>query len=161
MTAMPNGTGPTPGEVENEYEAAAAPVRATYRAALEAAWNAFAKTLKTEAEDLAYAAYAAVFEPATAAYRAAMAELGKGRTLPELEVSQMSGPTVKRKVVVTFYDSHRYSVEVELDDSEVAGDAAISAALNAREIWDLDKCSGQCLEIVSIEPAETDQKAGA
>src|SRR6266480_2515336 len=87
-------------EQANEYEAAVAPVRATYRAAIKAAWAAYAETMgpKPEEEGLvrvpsrdpteeaakAWAAYDAILTPATAAYVVAMRELGKGRALPEI-----------------------------------------------------------------------------
>ena len=87
-------------EQANEYEAAAAPVRATYRAALKAAWAAYAETMgpkpeearltrvpsrdPAEEEAKAWTAYDAILAPATAAYLAAMRELGKGRALPEI-----------------------------------------------------------------------------
>ena len=87
-------------EQANEYEAAAAPVRATYHAALKAAWAAYAETMKPKPEEAAmtrgpsrdpaeteaeaWAAYDAILAPATAAYLAAMRELGKGRPLPEI-----------------------------------------------------------------------------
>ena len=87
-------------EQANEYEAAAAPVRATYRAALKAAWAAYAETMgpkpeeagltrvpsrdPAEEEAKAWTAYDAILAPATAGYLAAMRELGKGRALPEI-----------------------------------------------------------------------------
>ena len=97
--AGPGSDGSPNPEQANEYEIAAAPVRATYRAALKAAWAAYAETMgpkpeeagmtrgpsrdpaETEAE--AWAAYDAILAPATAAYLAAMRELGEGRALPE------------------------------------------------------------------------------
>ena len=87
-------------EQANEYEKAAGPVRATYRAALKAAWAAYAETMgpkpeeagisrgpprdPTEEEAKVWAAYDAILAPATATYLAAMRELGKGRALPEI-----------------------------------------------------------------------------
>src|SRR5439155_25038272 len=98
--AGPGSDGSPNPEQANEYEAAEAPVRATYRAALKAAWTAYAETMgsKPEEEGLvrvpsrdpaeeeakAWAAYDAILAPATAAYLAAMRELGEGRALPEI-----------------------------------------------------------------------------
>src|SRR2546422_11248931 len=98
--AGPGSDGSPNPEQANEYEAAAAPVSATYRAALKAAWAAYAETMgpkpeetgitrgpsrdPTEEEAKAWAAYDAILAPATATYLAAMRELGKGRALPEI-----------------------------------------------------------------------------
>src|SRR2546428_12555276 len=97
--AGPGSDGSPNPEQANEYEAAAAPVRATYRAALKAAWAAYAETLKPKPEEAgmirgpsrdqvetaaeAWAAYDAILTPATAAYVATMRELGKGRELAD------------------------------------------------------------------------------
>ena len=96
--AGPGSDGSPNPEQANEYEAAAAPVRATYRAALKAAWAAYAETMgpkpeaglvrvpsrdPAEEEAKAWAAYDAILAPATAAYLAAMRELGKGRELAD------------------------------------------------------------------------------
>src|SRR5438093_4076048 len=97
--AGPGSDGSPNPEQANEYEIAAAPVRATYRAALKAAWAAYAETMKPKPEEArmtrgpsrdpaeteaeAWTAYDAILAPATAAYLAAMRELGKGRELAD------------------------------------------------------------------------------
>ena len=49
--AGPGSDGSPNPEQANEYEAAAAPVRATYRAALKAAWTAYAETMGPKPEE--------------------------------------------------------------------------------------------------------------